>query len=241
MTEDIINFVQECPWLYDASRADFRDSTKKLNSWKKLAELLKTDVQEVKKRWRSLRTSYVREKHRKPSGSAAVEKKPWVYMEALNFLQDHVKEKKETFNNFSQEIENQAEKENISEAYPRPEIIEDLDTENEVECEINTSFADNTQEIFLQSVPSTPLPSTPLPSTSGQLTKRIIRKRKAEVILNSLEQTDNLLKKLCVEDNEDEHFSQLMKFYLKDVPTERKLDIHLKLLSVLREELAKNK
>jgi hypothetical protein len=40
MEDIIINFVRDSPWLYDASRNDFRDAEKKQNSWQKLADKL---------------------------------------------------------------------------------------------------------------------------------------------------------------------------------------------------------
>jgi hypothetical protein len=43
MEEALINFVRECPWIYDFSRKDFKDTEKKENSWKKIATILDLD------------------------------------------------------------------------------------------------------------------------------------------------------------------------------------------------------
>ncbi|XP_042913859.1 transcription factor Adf-1-like [Parasteatoda tepidariorum] len=102
MEEQLIDYVRNSPWLYDYSRADFRDAEKKMQTWIKIAEKLSIDATEAKRKWKCLRASFVREKELGPSGTAAKKKVEWIHMKAMSFLHGHVREKRETYSNYEQ-------------------------------------------------------------------------------------------------------------------------------------------
>ncbi|CAO1367773.1 unnamed protein product, partial [Diamesa hyperborea] len=65
------------------------------NAWAQVAEALNTKVEFCKKRWKSLRDTYIKylrfEMQSDNDGEQCVKKhKPWVYYEDLNFLRQHV-------------------------------------------------------------------------------------------------------------------------------------------------------
>nr|XP_042910725.1 uncharacterized protein LOC122271962 isoform X2 [Parasteatoda tepidariorum] len=66
------------------------------------------------------------------------------------------------------------------------------------------------------------------------------RERRNENILKGLNTVDPLLKRICLEENEDNHFCEMMKFYFKDLNKKRKAELQLKILNLIKEELNKN-
>ncbi|KAG1706185.1 hypothetical protein GQR58_003709 [Nymphon striatum] len=46
-TEHLIEKVKEYPWLYDTARENFKDTIKKNNSWKEIADAFNVDVQKL--------------------------------------------------------------------------------------------------------------------------------------------------------------------------------------------------
>uniref|UniRef100_A0AAV2J2N2 MADF domain-containing protein n=1 Tax=Knipowitschia caucasica TaxID=637954 RepID=A0AAV2J2N2_KNICA len=83
-SERLIHLVSQQKPLYD------KDAELKDKIWQEIAEQLGIgDVEAVKKMWRNLRDTYVRNKRdgQGRSGQAAIKKKKWKYMDVMAFLQ----------------------------------------------------------------------------------------------------------------------------------------------------------
>ncbi|KAG0411882.1 hypothetical protein HPB47_010992 [Ixodes persulcatus] len=59
--EALIMHVESHPWLYDTSRSDYRDSTKRDNAWAYIAQQMGVTEAECKRRWRLIRDRYAKE------------------------------------------------------------------------------------------------------------------------------------------------------------------------------------
>uniref|UniRef100_A0A6P7GYP1 Uncharacterized protein LOC114348126 n=1 Tax=Diabrotica virgifera virgifera TaxID=50390 RepID=A0A6P7GYP1_DIAVI len=59
-TEKLIELVKKYPILYDLSHEDYKNIRKKDKIWDEIGQEMKECREELKRRWRSLRDSYVR-------------------------------------------------------------------------------------------------------------------------------------------------------------------------------------
>ena len=66
MGEALINLVHQYPALWDKQDAMYKDSNYKEGKWKEIAEILHLTKEDVIKRWKFLRDTYVRHKNIKP-------------------------------------------------------------------------------------------------------------------------------------------------------------------------------
>ena len=66
-----MEIIREFPTIYNRASKDFKERNKKANSWKKIAEYVGQSVEDVKRRYESIRTSFSRylQKRRGKSGS----------------------------------------------------------------------------------------------------------------------------------------------------------------------------
>ncbi|XP_054283483.1 uncharacterized protein LOC129000544 [Macrosteles quadrilineatus] len=92
---ELIEEYKARPVLWDPTSADYKLLNKKSDSWKSLAAVMTTDVEEVKKKINSLLSSFRRErtKENKKSGMAANEvyKSNWFAYAPMAFLKDKFK------------------------------------------------------------------------------------------------------------------------------------------------------
>ena len=65
MGEALINLVQQYPALWDKQDIMYKDSSYKEAKWKEIAEILHLKKEEVIRKWKSLRDTYVRHKNNK--------------------------------------------------------------------------------------------------------------------------------------------------------------------------------
>ncbi|XP_073725513.1 uncharacterized protein [Misgurnus anguillicaudatus] len=90
MEEKLIIAVAGFPIIYDVSLFDYRDVTKKNDAWTKVSEIVGVPVDECRKRWKSLRDTYRKERkkeaERKKSGAGASSVRPWRYSGVMGFL-----------------------------------------------------------------------------------------------------------------------------------------------------------
>lgn len=96
MEELLISCVQARPPLWD-SRLPIKDRSKTIrgNLWTEIFQEFggnpNFSLEFLMKKWRNLRDTYVRLKGEyTPSGSAAIKKKKWEYMDVLSFLNDTI-------------------------------------------------------------------------------------------------------------------------------------------------------
>ena len=123
LDERLIDAVRAYPCLYNSRSGDFKVSLMKENAWKAVAASLERSsklpirvcekkrlhnicvtlalcydfvVEDVQKRWKTLREHFVREtkKKKKPTGSAAKTTPQWALYDHLLFLKDFVKHRK---------------------------------------------------------------------------------------------------------------------------------------------------
>ncbi|XP_042632303.1 transcription factor Adf-1-like [Cyprinus carpio] len=93
MEDKVIIAVCGYPELYDTSSYFYRNRNKKDLAWKKVSEEVGQSEEMCRKKWKSLRDTYLRERRKeteKRSGSAAGSGKKWKYSAVLSFLDPFV-------------------------------------------------------------------------------------------------------------------------------------------------------
>ena len=88
MGESLINLVHQYSALWDKQNAKYKDSNYKDAKWREIAEILGVPKEDVIKKWKSLRDTYVRHKNIKAkSGDGLSDSKPrWKYYTIMSFL-----------------------------------------------------------------------------------------------------------------------------------------------------------
>ena len=88
MGEALINLVHQCPVLWDKQDMMYKDSSYKEAKWKEITEILHLNKEEVMRKWKSLRDTYVRHKNNKSkSGDGLSQCKPkWKYYDIMSFV-----------------------------------------------------------------------------------------------------------------------------------------------------------
>ena len=88
MGEALIDLVHQYPTLWDKQDAKYKDSNYKDAKWKEIAEILCLTKEDVIKKWKSLRDSFVRQKDIKSkSGDGEIDCKPkWKYCNIMSFI-----------------------------------------------------------------------------------------------------------------------------------------------------------
>ncbi|XP_067250063.1 uncharacterized protein [Chanodichthys erythropterus] len=92
--------IQERPGLYDITEKCYVNRVLKAELWREIENKLVISEKELKKRWDSLRTQYMRYKKQGPSGSSGAQKtgrQQWI-LNRLQFLEPHTKRKESTSN-----------------------------------------------------------------------------------------------------------------------------------------------
>ncbi|XP_045448575.1 uncharacterized protein LOC123657016 [Melitaea cinxia] len=84
---DLIKEVEKRPILYDKSVSGFNKTKLRDDAWKEVQEALNVSETECKKRWRSLRDSFI--KLQRTHGGRT----RWPYLHAMRFLLPHVEPK----------------------------------------------------------------------------------------------------------------------------------------------------
>ncbi|CAF4954121.1 transcription factor Adf-1-like [Pieris napi] len=87
---DLIKEVEKRPILYDKSVSGFNKTKLRDDAWKEVQEALNVSEAECKKRWRSLRDSFI--KLQRTHGGRT----RWPYHNAMRFLLPHVEPKSES-------------------------------------------------------------------------------------------------------------------------------------------------
>lgn len=84
--EELIRQIEIRPILYDKSLRGYRKSTLRDQSWKEIAGILGSTIEECRKRWRSLRDAFAR--HHKHISDEPInsKKKKWLYYDQMYFL-----------------------------------------------------------------------------------------------------------------------------------------------------------
>ena len=71
MEEALIDLVHQYPALGDKQDAMYKDSSYKEAKWKEIMEILHLNKEDVIKKWKSLRDTYVRHKTSNPKAGTA--------------------------------------------------------------------------------------------------------------------------------------------------------------------------
>uniref|UniRef100_A0A2I4APC1 Uncharacterized protein LOC106513154 isoform X1 n=1 Tax=Austrofundulus limnaeus TaxID=52670 RepID=A0A2I4APC1_AUSLI len=93
--EELAETVRKYSHLYDSTTADYKDIQKTRNSWREIAESLRTEESICRKRWRGLRDRFAKAKRRMlfrtgdPNGNSIVIVPPLFI--SLQWLDGHVK------------------------------------------------------------------------------------------------------------------------------------------------------
>ena len=88
MGKALINLVHQCLALWDKQDIMYKDNSYKKAKWKEIAEILHLNKEEVIRKWKSLRDTYVRHKNNKSkSGDGLTQCKPkWKYIDIMSFV-----------------------------------------------------------------------------------------------------------------------------------------------------------
>ena len=86
--EALIDLVHQYPALWDKQDMMYKDSSYKEAKWKEIVEILHLNKEEVIRKWKSLRDTYVRHKNNKSkSGDGLSQCKPkWKYYDIMSFV-----------------------------------------------------------------------------------------------------------------------------------------------------------
>ncbi|KAL4719684.1 hypothetical protein ACJJTC_003005 [Scirpophaga incertulas] len=130
---DLIKEVEKRPILYDKSVSGFNKTKMRDDAWKEVQEALNASEAECKKRWRSLRDSFI--KLQRTHGGRT----RWPYHHAMRFLLPHVEQKLEAGANKKEE-DSEPEEEVRQRSMPSlPDLnsfpIEDQQLEDDAEPE----------------------------------------------------------------------------------------------------------
>ncbi|XP_067284019.1 uncharacterized protein [Pseudorasbora parva] len=96
--DELISMIQQRPALYDITEKCYVNRVAKAELWREMANKLVISEKELKKRWDSLRTQYMRYKKPGPLGSSGAQKtgrQQWI-LTRLQFLEPHTKRKEST-------------------------------------------------------------------------------------------------------------------------------------------------
>ena len=88
MGEALNDLVHQYPALWDKQDGMYKDSSYKDAKWKEIVEILHLTKEDVIKKWKSLRDTYVRHKNIKSkSGDGLSQCKPkWKYYDIMSFI-----------------------------------------------------------------------------------------------------------------------------------------------------------
>ena len=88
MGEALINLVHQYPAVWDKQDMMYKESSYKDAKWKEIAEMLHLTKEDVIKKWKSLRDTYVRHKNIKSkSGDGLSHCRPkWKYCDIMSFV-----------------------------------------------------------------------------------------------------------------------------------------------------------
>ncbi|KAL1273532.1 hypothetical protein QQF64_026346 [Cirrhinus molitorella] len=96
VTEKLIQTVFAYPVLYNVSLHDYRSSERRVKAWREVAASVGLSVVECKRRWKTIRDRYIRErrlcKMRKEEGGRRLHY--WPHRETLSFLDAHIRKRK---------------------------------------------------------------------------------------------------------------------------------------------------
>ena len=88
MGEALINFVRQYPALWDKQDMMCKDSSYKDAKWKEIAEVLHLTKEDVIKKWKSLRDTYVAHKNIKSKSGDGLSqcRQKWKYYDIMSFI-----------------------------------------------------------------------------------------------------------------------------------------------------------
>ncbi|XP_073697434.1 uncharacterized protein [Garra rufa] len=96
VTEKLIQTVYAYPVLYNVSLHDYRSSERRVKAWREVAASVGLSVVECKRRWKTIRDRYIRERRlcklRKEEGGRRLHY--WPHRESLAFLDAHIRKRK---------------------------------------------------------------------------------------------------------------------------------------------------
>ena len=147
--EVFMEIVRTFPILYDRFSKDFKDKHKKNNAWNQVAEATQIPVEECIKKYKNIRTNYVRHmKKRKPSGSGRTSEDSVNSSCNFQWLDTFIEHRK-TFTNLSDTESTQSSceitQESVSTASSHDlDEDEDSDNNNDIESATNISVSPET-------------------------------------------------------------------------------------------------
>ncbi|XP_058821884.1 transcription factor Adf-1-like [Topomyia yanbarensis] len=158
--EFLIHQVKLRPALYDKSLKAYRKPGATDNAWAEIANALGVKVENCKKRWKSLRDTFIKYFRQEILADTipGLKRKKWVYYEHMSFLRSHV----ELYG--ISETDSASDKETIASERTRiihiPEYITEQGEYITCEDAIEEQFDDNQTEYVYEEVEATSPPTT---------------------------------------------------------------------------------
>ncbi|XP_050427840.1 uncharacterized protein LOC126837904 [Adelges cooleyi] len=90
MEEQLISEIERRPVLYDRSVQACKKMSARDDAWREVADIMKQTEPEVKKRWRTLRDSFMRFHRLQRTCGPKGKKKTWMYYHEMAFLIPHI-------------------------------------------------------------------------------------------------------------------------------------------------------
>ncbi|XP_057208838.1 uncharacterized protein LOC130565785 [Triplophysa rosa] len=96
VVEKLIQSVYAYPVLYNVSFHDYRSSERRAKAWREVAASVGLSVVECKRRWKTIRDRYIRERRLCKLGKEQGGRRLhfWPHREALSFLDAHIRKRK---------------------------------------------------------------------------------------------------------------------------------------------------
>ncbi|KAL1490223.1 hypothetical protein ABEB36_012953 [Hypothenemus hampei] len=109
-TEKLIEIVKRYPILYDLSHGDYKNVRKKDKVWEKIGAEINESGDEVKKKWKNLRDSYIRnlKSNKTKTDQAAKVSKKWQWSDQMEMFRPFLSFSK-TSSNISDTVDNNSE------------------------------------------------------------------------------------------------------------------------------------
>ncbi|XP_050064617.1 uncharacterized protein LOC126553509 [Aphis gossypii] len=224
-TEDeaLITLVENNKCIYDSSHKQHKDNYVKDNIWKNISGEVGRSIDDCRKRWKNIRDTYLKQKKKLPTGSAAPHKKPRYTMN-LSFL-DTFEYERSTITNMG---------------------INDADTSNasttdEIEPEVQQIIQNDEEqtENIVSDLPSGSYAGKRIRSKDDKISVILAKRPKEtkDTILCIQEQNKLLatsMKNLCEEDEIDIFFKSIA-MTVKKMPQQAIKEVKLKTLTLITE------
>ncbi|KAG7164019.1 uncharacterized protein LOC121872213 [Homarus americanus] len=229
----LINLVRERPAIYDPTDRSHRDRDVIAALWREVAAALKCKEAECKEKWQHLRSNFMREKRKisaKPSGSADIQSKKWVYYDAMEFLIPHVTPRP-TSSNISTPPDEDT-------SYDAEDTSHNASCSTILDAPDNSSYQEAASNVDNCEVRSTVMPTLPM-SKKPKVTKKRCSNNADDMDMRFLEELKKMREQTCSTDDNDPDRLFLLSLLpmMKQLSPADNIDIKIEIHEAFRRKL----